>query len=194
LTEREIKRFVQSAVLVTGNPGKAEELRRICGIRLPHQALDLPEIQTLDLLTVLSAKSEEAYRRLGRPVIVDETGLELAGLNGFPGPLIKWLLQAIGAEGLGRLGASLGDDRIVAHCAVMYLDDERTVIGEGRTSGRLVSPPRGGNGFGWDPVFLPDGEDLTYAELGAARKDQIGHRGKAWRALVEEMGLEVLRS
>ena len=187
----ESKQVLESATLVTGNAGKVRELRRICGIEIAHQSVDLPEIQDLDLLAILRAKTEEAYRLLLRPVIVDETGLELAGLNGFPGPLIKWLLQAVGTEGLGQLGKTLGNDRLIAHCGVMYFDGETSIVGEGRTPGKLVSPPRGDNGFGWDPVFLPDGEILTYAELGSQRKDEIGHRGKAWRALVEKM---VLRS
>jgi len=182
-----VRRILEGATLVTGNPGKARELRRICGIEIDHEPVDLPEIQELDLLAVLRSKAHEAYRQLQRPVIVDETGLEMAALNGFPGPLIKWLLQSIGAEGLGRLGQSLGDDRIVAHCGVMYFAGEREMVGEGRTSGRLLSPPRGDDGFGWDPVFLPDGEELTYAEMDAARKDEIGHRGKAWRALMKGM-------
>ena len=182
-----VRRLLESATLVTGNPGKARELKRICGIEIAHEPVDLPEIQGLDLLTVLRSKTREAYRQLGRPVIVDETGLELAALNGFPGPLIKWLLQSIGAEGLGRLGQSLHDDRITAHCAVMFFDGEREVVGEGRTRGRLVFPPRGDDGFGWDPVFLPDGDGLTYAEMSAERKDEIGHRGKAWRELVRKM-------
>jgi non-canonical purine NTP pyrophosphatase (RdgB/HAM1 family) len=186
-----IKKILTRAVLVTGNPGKAEELKRICGVEIRHQAIELPEIQELDILEVLQAKAEEAHRRLGRPVIVDETGLELTALNGFPGPLIKWLLQAIGAEGLGKLGESLGDSRVVARCAVMYLDEERAVTGEGRANGRLVSPPRGSGGFGWDPVFLPDGEELTYAELDPTRKDEIAHRGKAWRALLASLRLEI---
>jgi non-canonical purine NTP pyrophosphatase (RdgB/HAM1 family) len=184
----ETKNILESATLVTGNTGKVTELQRICDIEMAHEPVDLPEIQELDLITVLRAKTREAYRHLGRPVIVDETGLEMTGLNSFPGPLIKWLLQSIGAEGLGKLGQSIGDERIVAHCAVMYFDGEREVIGEGRTSGCLVSPPRGDDGFGWDPVFLPDGEEFTYAEMSSERKDEIGHRGQAWRALLEALG------
>lgn len=192
-----VSSILEAATLVTGNPGKARELQRICGIEIAHEAVDLPELQELDLLAILRQKTREAYRHLGRPVIVDETGLELEGLNGFPGPLIKWLLKSLGAEGLGQLGRSLATDRVTAHCAVMYCDGECEVIGEGRTRGRLVSPPRGDDGFGWDPVFLPDGEELTYAEMPAERKDQIGHRGQAWRALVEGLrrgGPEVLGS
>ena len=73
--------------LVSSNPGKIQEASRILGASLESVALDLPEIQSADLLEVLRAKGEEAWRRLQRPLVVEETGLELAALNGFPGPL-----------------------------------------------------------------------------------------------------------
>lgn len=186
MKQQPMRTLLGQAILVTGNRGKAGELGRIIGVELAHEAIDLPEIQELDLLAVLKAKGDEAFRRLGRPLIVDETGLELVALGGFPGPLIKWLLQAIGADGIARLAASLGETRVTARCAVLYRDEERSLIGEGSTSGRIV-PARGSQGFGWDPIFLPDGEALTYAEIDAARKDAIGHRGKALRALMEKL-------
>ncbi|MDX1503656.1 MAG: dephospho-CoA kinase [Thermoanaerobaculia bacterium] len=175
------------AALVTGNPGKLAEARRLCGPQLEGVEADLPEIQSLDLLEVLSAKADEAWRRLGRPLVVEETGLELDALEGFPGPLVKWMLRAIGPGGIARLADRLGDRRATARCALLYRDAERTVVAEGRTRGTLTPEPRGDGGFGWDPVFVPEGSELTYAELGDAVKDSIGHRGRAWRALLERL-------
>jgi non-canonical purine NTP pyrophosphatase (RdgB/HAM1 family) len=152
--------------------------------RLLPVELDLPEIQELDLHEVLRAKAEEAWRRLGRPLVVEDTALELAALGGFPGPLVKWLLQAVGAEGIARLGLVLGNPGVVARCGLLYRDAERELAVEGVTRGTLVLPGRGPRGFGWDPVFLPDGERHTYGELEDAEKDRIGHRGRAWRALL----------
>lgn len=175
-------------VLVTGNPRKLEEARRLCGGRLgelEHADLDLPEPQSLDLREVLEAKGEEAWRRLGRPLVVEETGLELAVLNGFPGPLVKWMLHAVGPEGIARTALALGDGRATARCALLYRSGERTVIAEGSTTGTLVLPPRGEGGFGWDPVFQPAGCAETYGELPAAEKDRIGHRGRAWLELLK---------
>lgn len=176
-------------VLVTGNPGKLAEARRLCGADLDAVAIDLPEIQSLDLGTVLRAKGAEAWRRLRRPLVVEETGLELGALGGFPGPLVKWMLEAAGAAGIARTAIALGDPAVTARCALLYLDGARQVLGDGTTHGALVLPPRGSGGFGWDPVFLPDGEALTYGELPAARKDAIGHRGKAWRVLLERLAV-----
>ncbi|HXO19004.1 MAG TPA: non-canonical purine NTP pyrophosphatase [Thermoanaerobaculia bacterium] len=175
-------------VLVTGNPGKIAEARRLVGPELEAVELDLPEIQSLDLAAVLAGKGEEAWRRLGRPLVVEEAGLELAALNGFPGPLVKWMLDAVGAAGIARLAASLGNPRAIARCALLFRDAARTVVAEGKTEGTLVLPPRGAHGFGWDPVFLPDGETRTFGELSGPAKDALSHRGRAWRALLEKLG------
>jgi non-canonical purine NTP pyrophosphatase (RdgB/HAM1 family) len=182
-----LRSLLEGVVLVSGNPNKVEEARRICGFDLDSEPLDLPEIQHLDLDAVLRAKGEEAWRRLRRPLIVEETGLELAALNGFPGPLVKWMLQAVGAEGISRTANALGNSRVAAVCGLHYRDDRRFVFAEGRAVGELVLPARGEGGFGWDPVFRPETEQHTYAELDPERKDAIGHRGRAWRALLEKL-------
>lgn len=174
--------------LVTGNRHKLREAERILGFRLACAELELPEIQSLDLIAVLRAKADEAWRRLGCPLVVDETGLGLAALDGFPGPLIKWMLAAVGAAGIARTAHALGDPRATARCALLYRDGEQTIIAEGRTPGRLVAEPRGAGGFGWDPIFLPEGQQKTYAELSPEEKDRVGHRGRAWRHLERALG------
>lgn len=178
---------LQGVALVTGNQGKLAEARRLCGAELAAVELDLPEIQSLDLIAVLEAKGVEAYRRLQRPLVVEETGLELAAMAGFPGPLVKWMLAAIGAEGIAKTAIAMGDDRVTARCALLLLQPEREIIAVGETRGRVVLPPRGDQGFGWDPIFLPEGEELTYAELGSEAKDSLSHRGRAWSALLEKL-------
>ena len=174
-------------VLVTGNPHKRREAERILGRPLKTVDVDLPEIQSGSLIEVLQAKAEEAWARLGRPGVVEETGLELACMNGFPGPLVKWMLEAVGDEGIARIAIQAGDPGVVARCAIMWRDGDRRLIAQGATTGRLVLPPRGDHGFGWDPVFEPEGFDLTYAELGDDTKDRIGHRGLAWKRFLREI-------
>jgi non-canonical purine NTP pyrophosphatase (RdgB/HAM1 family) len=178
---------LQGVALVTGNLGKLAEARRLCGAELEAVEMDLPEIQSLDLIAVLRAKGEEASRRLQRPLIVEETGLELAAMAGFPGPLVKWMLGAVGAEGIARAAIALGDDRVTARCALFLLGPGREVVAVGETRGRVSLPPRGDRGFGWDPIFVPDGQDRTYAQLRAEEKDLLSHRGRAWRALLQEL-------
>jgi non-canonical purine NTP pyrophosphatase (RdgB/HAM1 family) len=175
-------------VLVTGNPGKLSEARTAVGADLEAVEVDLPEIQSLDYREVLQAKAKEAWRRIGRPLVVEEAGLDLAALNGFPGPLVKWMLEAVGAEGIARTAAALGDVRAASRCFLLYKDGAREIVAEGRTEGTLVLPGRGSHGFGWDPVFLPDGSKLTFGELTGAGKDEVSHRGKAWREMVRKLG------
>lgn len=170
-------------VLVTGNASKVIEARRILGLELDSVEVDLPEIQSLDQREILAAKGEEAWRQLGRPLVVEETGFELDAMGGFPGPLVKWMLAAIGPEGIARCALALGNPVARARCQVLYRDSGRTIIGEGIDEGRLVLPPRGDAGFGWDSVFVPEGKVETWAELGDGPKDELGHRGRAWRDL-----------
>lgn len=177
--------------LVTGNRGKLEEARRLVPLPLEAISLDLPEIQSLDLAEVLRAKAEAAWSALGRPIVVEDTALELAALNGFPGPLVRWMLESIGHEGIARVAQAFGDTRVVARCGIAHFDGARYLYAEGATRGVLVLPPRGSEGFGWDPVFRPEGESATYGELSPARKDEIGHRGRAWRALLELLETQV---
>lgn len=174
-------------VLVTGNRGKIAEARLALGLEIEAVQVDLPEVQGLDLHHILREKAEAAWREVRRPLVVEDAGLELLALNGFPGPLIKWMLDAVGAEGIARTAQALGDPRAVARCGLLYRDAERTVLAEGVTTGTLVLPGRGEHGFGWDPVFLPDGESYTFAQLTGREKDAVSHRGKAWRELMPKL-------
>ena len=177
-------------VLVTGNSDKRLEAERILGCVIETVDVDLPEIQSNDLIEVLKFKGEEAWRRVDRPLVVEETGLELNALNGFPGPFIKWMLAKVGAEGVARTAAALGDTSVTARCAFLYRDEDGIVVAEGRAPGNLVLPPRGDTGFGWDPVFVPEGEEATCAQLGDEVKDRIGHRGQGWQALLAALERE----
>ncbi|MGH9379352.1 MAG: non-canonical purine NTP pyrophosphatase [Thermoanaerobaculia bacterium] len=172
--------------LVTGNPGKLAEARRLCPLPFDAFELDLPEIQSLSFAEVARAKADEAWRHLGRPLVVEEAGLELAAWNGFPGPLVKWMLEAAGAAGIARTALALSETRATARCLLLYRDAEREILAEGVTPGRIVEP-RGDCGFGWDPIFLPEGSNQTFAELTAEQKDTFSHRGRAWRDLVQQL-------
>ena len=172
---------------MSGNPNKIVEARRLCGADLSSANVELAEIQSLDILEVLRHKADEAARHVAGPFIVEETGLELDAMNRFPGPLVKWMLDATGAEAISRVANLLQNDRATARCCLLFRNQGKSIVAEGTTSGRLVLPPRGDKGFGWDPVFVPDGETLTYAELPAGEKDRLSHRGRAWRQLLRQL-------
>lgn len=175
---------LDTLVFVTSNEGKRREAEAVLGFALSHRGLDLIEPQSLDLHEVVRAKAAAALGAIDAPVLVEDTGLELRGLGGFPGPLIRWLLVSVGVEGLCRIADAFGDRRAVARCVTCATDGDETVIGEGVVSGSIAPEPRGDGGFGWDVVFIPsDGDGRTYGEMGDDEKNAISHRRKAFVAL-----------
>ncbi|HPA79720.1 MAG TPA: non-canonical purine NTP pyrophosphatase [Thermoanaerobaculales bacterium] len=169
---------------VTSNPGKLREAESVLGCRLAHCDLELEELQSLDLEQVVRHKAAEAFRRLSVPVLVEDTSLELAGLGGFPGPLVRWLLASVGPAGICRLAGAFGNRLAAVRCVALASDGAAEAVGAGVVTGTIVESPRGGNGFGWDSAFAPDGGGgRTYAEMDEAEKNAISHRRKAFEAL-----------
>jgi len=171
-------------VFVTSNLGKLREAEAVLGRSLDHSELDLPELQSLDLKEVVRGKAEAAWKRLQRPVLVEDTGLELAGLGGFPGPLIRWLLVSVGPAGICTIANSFDDSRATARCLICATDGAIEVFGEGMVEGSIAPSPRGDGGFGWDSAFVPsDGGGRSYGEMSEEAKNLISHRHKAFVAL-----------
>jgi XTP/dITP diphosphohydrolase len=179
---------LEGLTFVTSNLGKLREAEAVLGRSLDHRALDLPEIQSLDLEEVVRHKAATARERLACPVLVEDTSLELGGLNGFPGPLVRWLLVAVGPEGICRLADAFTDRSAVVRCLACASDGGREVFGLGTVEGAISRAPRGRRGFGWDSVFRPAGGKRTYAEMTDAEKNAISHRRRALEALREALG------
>ena len=171
---------------MTTNEHKRREVERILGVELERAALgpgEVPEIQALDFAEVAAHKARSACDALGRPpypVLVEDSGLVVGAWNGLPGALTKWFLSSVGNEGL--LGMLCGGDRrACAVCAVAVADDRGEVrVFRGEVGGSIAPEPRGEGGFGWDPIFVPEGGELTYAQMGDAKNDD-SHRARAFR-------------
>jgi non-canonical purine NTP pyrophosphatase (RdgB/HAM1 family) len=177
-------------VFVTSNLGKIREAEAVLGRSLNHGELDLPELQTLDLMEVVRGKAKTAWERLERPVLVEDTGLELAGLGGFPGPLVRWLLASVGPEGICRVAHCFDDRRATARCLVCATDGSVEAFGEGVVEGTIAETPRGAGGFGWDSVFVPSaGNGRSYGEMSEEEKNSISHRHKAFIALRDALAV-----
>jgi non-canonical purine NTP pyrophosphatase (RdgB/HAM1 family) len=181
---------LSSLVFVTSNPGKAREASRFLGRPVEARALDLPEMQSLDFEEVAAAKARGAAEALGTAVLVEDSGLALAAWNGFPGPLTKWLTESVGEAGLARMLEPFGDRRVeaVSVLAVARPGDSRVTVAVGRVPGVIAEAPRGRGGFGWDVIFVPEGESRTFAEMSAEEKDARSHRAKAFARLRELLG------
>ncbi|MGB3023819.1 MAG: non-canonical purine NTP pyrophosphatase [Candidatus Saccharimonadales bacterium] len=167
---------------ITGNPGKLEELRRIfpAHMELTHQALELDEIQSLDMHEIVAHKLRQAYARVGGPVMVEDVSAELDSLNGLPGPFVKFFMKRMGDDALYKIGAV--DDSVRIVCTMGYYNGRQEIIVDGIMTGTVVAP-RGEDGFGFDPTIVPDGYTQTIAELGTDVKDTISHRRKACDAM-----------
>ncbi len=178
------------AVFVTSNEHKRREAAQILGVELESTDLDVPEIQSLDVTEVAAAKARAAYELLGSPdypVLVEDSGLVVEAWNGLPGALTKWFIQSVGSEGILRMLPPDEFHAARAVCAVAVvggLEEESVHSFEGIVPGSLAPEPRGESGFGWDPIFIPEGEKRTYAQMGED-KHENSHRARAFRAVRE---------
>jgi XTP/dITP diphosphohydrolase len=180
-------------ILCSGNPGKLVELRALlpAGIRVRSLTdvglpLDLPE--TGDTLEANALqKARYAFERCGLPCLADDTGLEVMALGGAPGVLSARYAGAA-KDPVANMALLLEnlrgiDDRRARFRTVLaWVHAGGEELFEGEVRGTITEGPRGGGGFGYDPVFLPEMSDLTFAELPVAKKNAISHRGQAmWR-------------
>jgi non-canonical purine NTP pyrophosphatase (RdgB/HAM1 family) len=175
-------------VFVTSNPGKAREASALLGRAVEARPLDVPEIQSLDFREVARAKAVVAARALGVAVLVEDSGLAVAGWGGFPGPFTKWITMGVlGQEGLAKMldGFSDRDAEAVSVLAVARPDQREAdvIVAEGRAKGSIALHPRGQNGFGWDVLFIPEGETRTFAEMSDEEKNLASHRARAFQNL-----------
>ncbi|MEW6337216.1 MAG: non-canonical purine NTP pyrophosphatase [Acidobacteriota bacterium] len=169
--------MIDTLVFVTSSEHKHREAQAILGVPIERESIDLVEPQGLDVLEVARTKARLAFGRLGRPVLVEDTSLELAALGGFPGPLVRWLLESAGPAAIARLLDGFADRCATARCVAVTWDGERELVGVGAVEGEIAPAPRGASGFGWDVVFVPSwGGGRTYAEMPAEEKNSRSHR------------------
>jgi XTP/dITP diphosphohydrolase len=195
---------IPTVVLATRNLHKLDELRRIlaaagASVDLVSVALfpDVPDVVETGLTfaenAVLKATATATATRL--LAIADDSGLAVDALNGMPGVFsARWAGRhgddAANLELLLRQVADVPDPRRGAAfvcAAALATPSGGTVVEEGRLTGRLAHEPRGTYGFGYDPVFIPDGQTRTTAEMSPAEKDAVSHRGRAFRALAAHL-------
>ncbi len=173
--------------LVTGNPKKLRELQVIMdGVEMTSAAIDVPEIQSINLEEIVRAKVRSAFEAVGGPVIVEDVSFEISALRGMPGPFVKWWAKTAGYEPALIVCEKTGDWGARAICGSAYCDGDRLEYAEAVVIGRLTAKSDG-EGFGFDYYFIPDGYDQTFAQLGLEVKNQISHRARSLRMLREKL-------
>lgn len=163
-------------LFITGNNKKVEEVRAITGLNVSAKKLDILEIQSLDVEEVAKAKALAAFRAVGRPVIVDDTGMSIDALGGLPGALVAWFLDSLQPTGILRLMANEKNRKASVSTCIAYADETGVSTFTGTIQGTIAILPRGENGFGYDPIFIPDGCDKTYSEMTTEEKNEISMR------------------
>jgi len=196
-------------LLATRNAKKLVELQRILDAALGGGAIELvgladveeyPETPETGLTFAENAllKARDGARHTGLPSIADDSGLAVDALNGMPGVLsARWSGKhgddAANLELVLAQTADIPDEHRGAAfvcAAALVTPGGREHLVEGRQNGRILRAPRGTGGFGYDPIFVGEGQDRTNAELTPAEKDAISHRGKALRALAKVIAKE----
>jgi XTP/dITP diphosphohydrolase len=148
------------------------------------------EIQSDSLREIAQTSAQDAFKRCGLPVIVEDAGLFIDALNGFPGPYAAYAYQTIGNAGLLRLMENVKNKKATFKSAIAYCDNslDEPLCFEGKATGEITTQERKKNektAFGFDPIFQPSGSEKTFAEMTLEEKNGFSHRAKAVRKFAE---------
>jgi len=173
---------------VTTNDNKFREVQEILkpfGILITHKKQDLLEIQCRHTDTVAQVKAGDAYSRFMNPVLVEDTGIFINSLSGFPGVYSAYAYKTMGLEGFMRLMKGVKDRSVVFSTSVAFKpDSHRGFVFRGEMEGRIAQRLSGEH-WGYDPLFIPKGFSKTYAEMKPDEKNAISHRKKAFEAFAK---------
>jgi len=178
---------------VTSNDGKAREVGAMLeplGHEVERVNTTYPELQVDTLEAVVNYGLDWLSAKLEHPFIVDDSGLFVHSLKGFPGVYSAYVYKTLGYEGVLKLLEGKEDRSARFECCAGLMLDGKRHIFTGVTEGSIIEKPRGSDGFGFDPVFVPSGTSQTFAEMPLEIKNRISHRGRAFSALASHLNQE----
>ena len=152
---------------ITGNKAKVKEAQAVLApFKILPVSIDLDEIQEVDPKKIIAHKLKEALKHQKGPLVVDDSSLFFSCFNyKLPGPLIKWFNEYVGMKGLAKLVKNMGDAKARAATIIGYAESPKKILFfEGTLEGKIVAP-RGKYGFGYDPIFQPEGKKQTLSEM-----------------------------
>jgi len=163
-----------NVLFASSNIHKYEEAKKILsefGINLEFFQTDLMEIQDDSLRKIAVQKAQDAYNQIEKPLIVEDDGLFIDSLSGFPGPFSSYVFKTIGNNGILKM---IGDNRDAQFVSIIVFRDAHSYTSfESKVAG-IISKNIQGEGWGYDPIFVPENQTKTYAEL--AEKNNLSHR------------------
>jgi len=176
---------------VTGNVGKFREVSEQMakrGCEIEHLRSAYPEIQADTLEETIRPALKWLLDRHAIPLMIDDSGLFVDALKGFPGVYSSYVFRTLGCEGILRLMHGVEDRSARFECCIGFVrPGMEPYIAKGVARGTIALEKKGSGGFGYDPIFVHEGYAKTFAELGIAEKNEISHRGRAVEALLEEL-------
>jgi len=175
---------------VTSNPHKFAEARRILkgfGVNIAHAKLSYPEIRGDDPAEIAADSVRKLKGKVKPPFFVEDTGLFVETLNGFPGAYAAWALKKIGLQGFLRLMKGAKGRKAAFRTAVALYDGKKVVVFTGETKGSIARAEKGRGGFGYDPIFIPRGSAETFAQMQTEEKNGISHRKKALEKMARHL-------
>jgi XTP/dITP diphosphohydrolase len=174
------------AFFVTGNVHKFNEARLILTeykVVVAMLRIEAVEIQDDSLESIAKASAIDVVKKCGLPVFVEDAGLFIEALNGFPGPYSSYVYRTIGTKGILKLMENVGKRDAYFQSVVAFSSpEEAPKCFQGRAKGKISMEERGSSGFGFDPIFEPSGRHKrTFAEMTTTEKNEYSHRAEALR-------------
>ena len=172
---------MKEVLFSTSNAHKVSEANRIAhemGVTLSQVNLMYPEVRADSVRTVAHEGVRYVHTQIMRPIIVEDSGLFIEALNGFPGAYSAFVFSKIGNAGILKLMDGVDNRKAQFISAIGYSDGEVTEVFEGVSEGHITLEARGASGFGFDPIFQPASSKKTFAE-DPKHKGQVSHRRKA---------------
>ncbi|MDR1404801.1 MAG: RdgB/HAM1 family non-canonical purine NTP pyrophosphatase [Candidatus Methanoplasma sp.] len=175
--------------IITSNPGKVEEYRHCfdgLGVETVHTKIPYDEVQSSELEEVVGKGMYELKKKSISNFIIDDSGLFINCLEGFPGVWSAYVQKTIGNGGVLKLMDGAADRSAVFKCCIGCNIDGNDIIVTGTCGGTILEESRGTEGFGYDPIFSHNGTE-SFAEIPIGEKNKISHRGHAVSLLMEEI-------
>jgi len=176
---------MQEIYYITSHILKAEQISLHLNYPIRHKSLDLPEIQSLDVVEVAIHKAKTAFEAVGRTVLVEDISFTFEALGNLPGPFIKWFLQELKVQGICELLSGYDNRRARGHVVFVLYDGIEVRSFEGERLGQIAEQPIGEDGFGMDSIFIPQDCSKTWGEMGKEEQEKTSMRRIALKKLEE---------
>ncbi len=166
-------------LFITSNEGKFKEAEKIAskyGITVKWMKMEYTEPQGKDLEEIARLSAEMLSKKLKEPFFIEDSGLFVEALNGFPGPYSSYVFKTLGNKGIIKLMEGVENRKAYFMAVIAFFDGEKVWTFKGRVDGEIADEIRGDKGFGYDPIFLYG--DKTFAEMGD-EKNEVSHRRRA---------------